>query len=328
MSKYRKCLPQLKGGLFMADGGLETSLIFHKGISLPHFAAFTLLRDADGRKALKQYYFPFIETAQINGFGYILDSPTWRSNAEWGAKLGYSSDQLAAANRDGIALMLELRAEHENTGFTMVISGAIGPRGDGYEPGRIMAPDVAEAYHADQIGLFAESAADMAGAFTITNSNEAIGIALAARSYEMPVMISFTLETNGHLPTGESLWEAIEAVDDATGSWPVYYMINCAHPSHFETTLEGGGPLLSRLRGLRANASRRSHAELDEAPDLDAGDPEELAAQYRNLRLRFPHLTVLGGCCGTDHRHVSCIASACRVNDAFPLRRIIPEAPH
>jgi S-methylmethionine-dependent homocysteine/selenocysteine methylase len=170
----------------------------------------------------------------------------------------------------------------------------------------------AEAYHAHQIGAFAEAHADMAAAITMTNANEAIGIARAAAQAGLPVAISFTLETDGKLPTGQALSEAIVEVDEATAHHPVYYMINCAHPTHFAEVLPAGEAWTKRIRGLRANASRRSHQELNDAPDLDDGDPIELGGQYRDLLRRHPHINVLGGCCGTDHRHIESISLACR----------------
>ncbi len=312
MAKYRQRLPQLEGGLFLTDGGLETTLIFHKGIELPHFAAFDLLRTLDGREMLRDYHRPYIAAALANGYGFVLDSPTWRASADWAAKLGYSKEALAAVNRDAISLMGELRDEYETAGMPMVVSGAIGPRGDGYVPGELMSARQAQDYHAEQVGVFADTDADMVTAFTLTNVAEAIGIARAAKAAGMPVAISFTLETDGKLPTGEALGGAIAAVDAASDAWPAYYMINCAHPAHFEATLAGGGAWLKRLRGVRANASERSHAELNEAPDLDAGDPAELGRQYGALLRRYPGITIVGGCCGTDDRHIACIGSACR----------------
>jgi homocysteine S-methyltransferase len=313
MSKYRSALPQLHDRVFLTDGGLETTLVFLKGIELPQFAAFDLLRTREGRTTLKEYFLPYIDTARRHGFGFILDSVTWRSNPDWGAKLGYSKEALAAANQDAIDLMAELRAEHETDEMPMVVSAIVGPRGDGYFPDQIMSAEGAEAYHSEQISTFADTEADMISALTMTNVNEAVGITRAAQRSGMPVMISFTVETDGRLPTGQTLQQAIEGVDNATGAGPAYYMINCAHPTHFQSTLESGGAWLQRLRGIRANASKRSHAELNEAPELDIGNPEELGLQYRELRNRFPQLQVLGGCCGTDDRHVACIGSACRI---------------
>jgi S-methylmethionine-dependent homocysteine/selenocysteine methylase len=258
-----------------------------------------------------RYYERFIAIAKANDLGFILESPTWRASSDWGDKLGYTRDEIATANRQSIDLMRELRSRHESPRTPMVVSGCIGPRGDGYDPGRIMGPDEAAAYHAHQISVLAETGADMVTAITMTNANEAIGIARAAKAAGIPAAISFTLETDGRLPTGQPLGEAIGEVDAATGSTSAYYMINCAHPTHFERIL-GRAPWAERLRGIRANASKRSHAELDAAPDLDAGDPVELGQEYAAIRKRLPQINVLGGCCGTDHRHIERICGACK----------------
>ena len=312
MTRYRSRLPQLDGEIFLTDGGIETTLIFHEGLDLPHFAAFDLLREQAGKDALKKYYAPYAATAREGGLGFILESATWRASPDWAEKLGYSSDALEAANRASIELLEELRAEFETPASPMVISGCVGPRGDGYDPGDAMTPDEAEAYHAVQIGTFAGTNADMITAITMTNVEEAIGVTRAAAKAGMPAVISFTVETDGTLPTGQAISDAIAAVDDATGAGPAYFMINCAHPTHFEDRLSAGGGWLERVRGVRANASKRSHAELDEAPDLDEGDPDELGQQYRELLRLNPRINVLGGCCGTDHRHIERISAACK----------------
>ena len=262
MAKYRDRLPQLGGAPLLTDGGMETTLIFHEGIDLPHFASFDLLKDEAGREVLRAYYRRFARIARRAAAGFLLEGPTWRANPDWGAKLGYDAAALDEANHQAIDLMHELRDELETPSSPIVLSGCVGPRGDGYDPGAIMSPEEAAAYHARQIGVFARSGADMIGAMTITNVNEAVGIVRAARGEHMPVAISFTVETDG------------------------------------------------RIRGVRANASRCSHAELDEAVELDDGNPAELGAQYPELRRRHPHINVLGGCCGTDHRHILEIATA------------------
>ena len=312
MSTYRKHLPQLDGGLFLTDGGIETDLIFNDGMELPHFAAFDLLKSEKGVAVLRAYYARYATIAKANGVGFILESPTWRASADWGRKLGYSQAALARANAQAIELMAELRREYRSETSPMVVSGCVGPRGDGYDPGTVMSADEAQAYHAEQIGVFPDTDADMVTAITMTNANEAIGLTRAAQAAGMPVAIAFTLETDGRLPTGQGLRQAIEEVDGATGNGPAYYMINCAHPTHFEATLDTEAPWVKRIRGIRANASRRSHSELNEAPDLDDGNPAELGAQYHALLQRHPQINVLGGCCGTDHRHVEAICGACK----------------
>lgn len=311
LGKYRRHLPQCDGKLFLTDGGIETTLIFLEGLELPHFAAFDLLRDRAGWDALRKYYERYLAIAVANRVGFVLESATWRASADWGQKLGYSKEALAEANRDSIALLVELRKKHESSATPMVISGCLGPRGDGYDPGAVMSVVEAQDYHAEQIAIFADTAADMVSAITMTNINEAVGLARAAAAANMPVAISFTVETDGKLPTGQSLRDAIEAVDTATAWAPAYYMINCAHPTHFESVVAAGGAWRDRIVGLRANASAKSHAELNESTELDPGNPHELAAQYRALRKLLPKLAVLGGCCGTDHRHVEAICTAC-----------------
>lgn len=310
-TEHRPSLPQLGGALFLSDGGIETTLIFQDGLDLPHFAAFHLLRSVGARAALARYYERYIAIAKADRMGFILESPTWRASADWGNKLGYSAGDIAAVNGQSIQFMHDLRARHETPASPMVVSGCVGPRGDGYDPGQVMSALDAEAYHRLQVAAFADARADMVTAVTMTNANEAIGIARAAAKAGLPVVISFTVETDGRLPTGQSLADAICEVDVVTGKGPAYYMINCAHPTHFEKTL-GNEPWTRRIGGLRANASKRSHQELNDSPDLDVGNPVELGAEYRELLRRHPQINVLGGCCGTDHRHIECIALACR----------------
>jgi S-methylmethionine-dependent homocysteine/selenocysteine methylase len=299
-------LPQLEGGLFLTDGGLETVLIFHRGWELPEFAAFPLLEDEVGIAALRDYYRPYLELARDRGAGFVLESPTWRANPDWARRLGYGPDELARANRRAIGLMQELREEFAPGVAPIVISGCIGPQSDGYSPTTHLDAEAAREYHAAQIAAFAEAAADLVTVMTMTYAEEAVGVALAARDLAMPAVISFTVETDGRLPSGQSLGAAIEQVDALSGGSPAYYMVNCAHPTHFEGVLDG--PWCERIGALRANASTMSHAELDEAEKLDEGDPDDLAARYAALRGRLPQLRVLGGCCGTDHRHVAAIS--------------------
>lgn len=309
MSKYRFDLPQHRGGVFLTDGGMETTLIFQHGVDLPHFAAFVLMDSAEGRAHLRRYYESYLAIARDRGTGFVLDSPTWRANADWGEKLGYDTAALRSVNIRSIEFLRELRAGWERPNMPCVISGAIGPRGDGYKAGNMDA-DEAEDYHAAQISAFREGGADMVAAYTLNGVNEAIGVARAAKAQRMPVVISFTVETDGKLVKGETLREAIETVDRATENAPEYFLINCAHPTHFEGALAAGEAWTRRILGVRANASAKSHAELDESTTLDAGDPADLGRRYAGLRRAFPSIRMLGGCCGTDHRHVAAICEA------------------
>jgi S-methylmethionine-dependent homocysteine/selenocysteine methylase len=305
---HRASLPQLKGDLFLTDGGIETSLIFHQGLDLPEFAAFVLLDNEEGLDQLRRYYEPYVSLARENGTGLVLETPTWRASPGWAARLDVSPDKLDWLNRRAVTLMEELRRSAGDN--PVVISGCVGPEGDGYRPAKLLSADAARAYHATQIGTFAGTAADMVTAITMTYADEATGVAQAASDAGLPSVISFTLETDGRLPNGQGLGEAIQAVDEATDGAPAYYMINCAHPTHFDDVLATDEPWRDRIRGLRANASTMSHDELDEAEELDDGDPADLGARYAALRSRLPNLNVLGGCCGTDHRHVGAIRDA------------------
>jgi homocysteine S-methyltransferase len=303
-------LPQLEGGLFLTDGGIETSLIFHHGMDLPLFAAFPLLDEERGTAALRRYYGPYLALARAHDTGFVLESPTWRASPRWAAQLGYTKDQLARLNRKAISLMEELRESHGSESRPVVISGCVGPHEDGYDPADLLDAEGARDYHASQIDIFGETAAELVTAITMTYVDEAVGIARAAEAAGLPVVISFTVETDGRLPSGQPLGEAITELDDRTGGSVAYVMLNCAHPTHFEDVLEPGAPWVERIRGLRANASTRSHAELDDAAELDDGDPADLGARYAGLAERLPRMNVLGGCCGTDGRHVAEIAAA------------------
>jgi S-methylmethionine-dependent homocysteine/selenocysteine methylase len=307
---YRTSLPQLQGDLFITDGGIETTLIFHRGLDLPAFAAFDLLKDDEGTAELRRYFEPYVELAAKHGLGFVLESPTWRASPRWAEEIGYTREELDQMNRKAIALMEEIRAAHESDASPIVISGCVGPHDDGYDPQVQLSADAAADYHSTQIETFADTAADMVTAITMTYAEEAIGITRAAAAAGMPAAISFTLETDGKLPSGQVLGDAIEQTDAETGNGPAYYMINCAHPTHFERILEGAGEWRNRIRGLRANASTKSHAELDESTELDEGDPADLGRRYAQLRERLPQLNVVGGCCGTDHRHVGEICDA------------------
>ena len=311
MSRYREDLPQLKGGLFLTDAGLSTDLIFNHNIEIREFAAHTLLPEACGRQALENYYRGFLRLADECNAGFILDSPTWKAHTHWASDLGASVGELQQSNREAIKLISSLRDEFAGNQQAVVLNGVIGPLGDAYIPQGEVGAKQAETYHAEQIDWLAQTNIDMITAMTYTRSEEAIGVVRAAQRAGLPVVISFTVETDGRLPTGQPLGEAILNVDDATDSAAAYFMVNCAHPDHFFEELSDT-QWCRRIRGLRCNASRLSHAELDDCEELDEGNPQELGRQYGQLMANMPWLNVFGGCCGTDLRHVSQIAHTVR----------------
>ena len=294
---------------YVTDAGLETEMVFLRKIDLPCFSSTTLLGHEEGRAALNEYFRDYLELARAKEVGCILETPSWRASSDWAGQLGLSQEGLDDANREAVAIVRDIANDYPDV--DALISGCIGPRGDGYDPGNAMTAADAHRYHNRQISVMAEANVDLITAITMTNIPEAIGITLAAKAAGKPLVISFTLETDGNLPTGDALRDAIRAVDEATGNYPAYFMINCAHPTHFEHILVGDADWIGRIGGLRANASCKSHAELEEMEVLDDGDPEELGRQYRALRERLPGLKVFGGCCGTDIRHVTAIADHC-----------------
>ncbi|NEZ65192.1 homocysteine S-methyltransferase [Leptolyngbyaceae cyanobacterium CCMR0082] len=311
MAYYRHPLPQLSDDVFITDGGIETVLIFQQGWDLPDFAAFTLLDRPLGTEALQTYFSIYGKLAQTYGLGLVLESPTWRANADWGHRQGYGAAELADVNRRAIALLETTRHDYATAQSPIVISGCIGPRTDGYSLDVMMSAAEAASYHQDQVDSFRDTTADLVSAITMTYPEEAIGIARAAQNAQMPVVISFTVETDGTLPNGMGLRDAIHTVDAATDSAPAYYMINCAHPIHFDRAILNQGAWVERIRGIRANASMMSHAELNETETLDEGNPQDLGERFYMLKQQLPHLTVLGGCCGTDHRHIEAICKVC-----------------
>lgn len=304
MTKYRTDLPQQSMSTFMTDGGIETDLIFNKGIDLPEFAAFDLLKNEEGKEVLRKYYLDYLNVSKQKCSGFILEAPTYRANPDWALKIGYSLKSLDDMNRTAVQEMEKIRNDHENENFKIAISVCIGPRGDGYSPDNKMSIKMAEEYHSVQIKTIADTNADLVSALTMNYNEEAIGIVNAAKKNNIPVVISYTVETDGKLPSGESLEEAIISLDKITDNYVSYFMINCAHPDHFVNVLDPDSNWTNRIKGIRANASCKSHSELDESETLDEGDKEQLARKYKHLKTLLPNLNIIGGCCGTDHTHM------------------------
>ncbi len=293
----------------VTDAGLETWLVFDKGVELPSFAAYPLAGTSDGRALLAEYYAHYVGIAGRTGAACLLEAATWRANPDWAATLGHDRTALAELIAAAVAVPESFRSSWRGPG-PLLVGGVVGPRGDGYRIDDAMTAEEACDYHSFQIGVMADTSIDLATAMTICYVDEAVGIVRAARAHALPVVISFTLETDGRLPSGMTLGEAIEATDSATDGYVTHYMVNCAHPTHFAAVLDAAAGWSGRLRGVRANASTLSHQELDEMEVLDAGNPVDLAQWYVALRDGLPQLHVIGGCCGTDHRHVEAIASA------------------
>jgi len=303
MAKYRNNLPQLSDRLFISYGGLETSLVYYEKISLPCFASFPLLKEKSACEWIKNFLRTFVNIAQKYNVGFILESNTWRASPDWMTKLGYSNEDFININQKSIELLEDIRNEYETDKFTIVINGCIGPRSDGYNPSFIMTSEQAQEYHSKQIEIFSKTNADMITAFTLTYPEEAIGIVNAAKKFQIPIAISFTLENDGNLLTGQTLKEAIQMVDKVTQNGPIYYMINCVHPSHFQHLFDLNEDWTLRIHGIRGNASKKSHDELVQSTEVDAGNPQEFAEDNLKLLYKLKNLNIFAGCCGTDYRH-------------------------
>lgn len=312
MSQTFKSLPQQRGQMFITDGGIETHMIFNLGEDLPHFTAFTLTDREAGRARLESYYRQYLPIAQASGQGFLFDTNTWRASKDWGALVGYDAQMLDEVNRASVALCADLAKEFVAQGIPAIVSGVIGPRRDAWKFDAAMTIEESQQYHRPQIeSLALGGAAAFVTAYTLTNTAEAIGIAKVARELGIPAVLSFTLETDGNLPGGKPMGRAISEVDAATDNYPAYYMINCVHPIHFASTIRHGGHWLDRIGGLRVNASMKSHAELDESEVLDIGDMRDLSQRSARILPLLPNIRVIGGCCGTDHRHLAAICSQC-----------------
>ena len=290
---------------YVTDGGLETDLIFHHGVDLPEFAAYPLVWSEEGRGLLRSYYDSYADIAAAVGAGLRLEAPTWRANPDWGARLGHDERMVADANREAVMLLQGLAHEWRNRVPEIVVTGMVGPRGDGYAAGDAVCPDEAAEYHSPQVRAFADAGVQEVCALTLTDAGEAIGVARAAGSVGLSSAIGFTVETDGRLPDGMTLRDAVERVDEAASA--AYFLVNCAHPQHVLAAFDEPGEWVGRIRGLRSNASLASHAELDEAEELDEGDLDVLVAAHRELEARLPSLQIVGGCCGTDARHVAAL---------------------
>jgi len=307
MSKFEKFMSADRP--FLTDGGMETWLFFQQNFEAPEFAAIVLMNDDQVRLALQRYFSEFLSLAQKAGTGFVLDTNTWRGCTSWAEKLGMSEDALLGLSRDAVEFANSIRSQWVERVPGILLNGVIGPSGDGYSAGDISDAKAAQDLHAPQVAVLAESGVDMISAITITNVEEAIGITRAAKQTGLPVVISFTVETDGCLPAGDALGAAIMEVDAATDSGPAYYMINCAHPDHFRDTIALQEPWTRRVCAIRANASRMSHEELDNSQELDEGDPDEFGLLHAELAQQMPQLRVVGGCCGTDHRHVGRVSA-------------------
>ena len=311
---------------FLTFAGGETYLLFLQGFPLREFCAFEVVDDAEAWAQMESALLrPIADAAAESGHGLITDCLVWRASGDYVERLGHGARGVDGVNRAAVARTRRFVDEWRSAGderaraCPVLLAADLGPRGDGYALGADgpVPVEAAYDYHREQVRALAEAGIDLLVALTMTSTNEALGIARAAREHDLPVLVSPTVETDGTLPDGSSLGDFISTLDEATAKYPVGYIVNCAHPEHLEPTLAAAAaaraPWLARLRGLRANASTLSHAELDESTELDRGDPNDLAERMRTLQSRYG-FTILGGCCGTDAEHLRAIAQRCNAS--------------
>jgi S-methylmethionine-dependent homocysteine/selenocysteine methylase len=299
--------PRKPGLLYLTEGGVETEIMYKWGHKLPHFAMFTLLDKPEAMADMKSMFARALEVAATQKTGLVLSSLDYRASPDWAALLGISADGLRDVHFRTVAFMKEVAAPFVEKIPDLVFSGVIGPRGDAYGKGGGITEEEAEDYHTPQLKNLRDAGADMACALTFNNIPEAVGVARAAKAVGIPLGLYFTLNSKGTLGSGPTLKEAVESVEEITQGAPSYYGLNCSHPLEFMESLEDGD-WLKRVRSIRPNAVRMEKVALCKLGHLEDGDPEELGQQMGDIRQKFPQMDILGGCCGTDERHLGEIA--------------------
>ena len=297
-----RILPHASDKYFLVYAGTGTDLIFNHGIELPGFASFPLLEQPETRAVLAGQMQALVQLAGEMGTGCILDAPTWMANADRAAPLGYDAESLRDVNKAGVALMEEVRQASGRD--DVLVSACIGPRYDPYADIPSMTVEQARQYHGVQLAVLKETTVDLVTAYTFNRTSEAAGCVLAAKDIGLPIVMSLVVETDGCLADGTKLVDAVNQIEAETEGAALFYMVNCAHPTHFANALRAH----PRLKGVVANASSCSHAELDEAEDLDEGDPAQLGQQIADIMRGNTSIRVFGGCCGTDMRHLKQMA--------------------
>ena len=300
--------PRLEGKFYLTEGGTETEVMYKWGFDLPEFAMFPLLDDPEADTVIRNMYRRYLDVAAEQGVGVLLNGHDYRASPDWGAKLGYSAEGLQQMQRRTIQFLDEMRAEYADRVTDVYIAACIGPRGDAYGTGGEITADEAEDYHSVQLHNLDGTAADMAVAATFNNIPEAIGVIRAAKGAGMPIGVSLTLTPEGRLRSGPTLREAVETVDEVTAGAAAWFGTNCSHPLEFEPAIADAGPWLDRLRYIRPNAAKMDKIALCSLGHLEDGDPEELGEQMGDVVRRLPRADIIGGCCGTDERHLSEIA--------------------
>lgn len=298
---------QTAGHYYMCEGGTETEVMYKHGFSFPHFAVFELLKDTKAVAALKRMYQDYFEVVAKHNMSALVGGLDYRASPDWGALLGYSAEGLADINHQSIEFLRNIAVDYSNNIENILIQGLIGPRGDAYETNHSITEAEAQDYHSVQLQTLKSANVDLATAMTFNNVPESIGVARAAVEADVPLCISLSLDGSSNLNSGPSLAEAITTIDAATDSSVAFFMINCVHPLEYEPAL-ADEQWITRIRGVRPNASVMDKLSLCTIGHLEAGNPTELGKQMGDLMQRYPHMDICGGCCGTWDTHLDQIA--------------------
>ena len=301
--------PRLKDKIYLTEGGTETEILYKWGYALPEFAMFPLLDNPEADAVIRDMYRRYFDVAAEHNTGMLVLGHDYRASPDWGAKLGYSPEGLAEMERRTVRFLDEIRAEYSAKVTDAYIAGCIGPRGDAYGTGAEIGENEAEDYHSVQLPTLRETPADMAIAVTFNNIPEAVGVIRAAEGIGLPIGVSLTLTTESRLRSGPTLRKAVETIDERTNGAAAWFGTNCSHPLEFEPALADEGPWIERLRYMRPNAVKMEKLALCKLGHLEDGDPVELGHQMGDLARRYPQMDLLGGCCGTDERHLDEIAT-------------------
>jgi S-methylmethionine-dependent homocysteine/selenocysteine methylase len=297
-----------RGVLVLTDGGIETRIVYESDVDLPEpLESAGLLEDPAGEEVLRDIYRSYLVAARERGLPVIIGTPTFRASPRYVAAAGRPAGDLVTLNRAAARMHAALI---EETGHRQAfVAGVIGPAGDAYTPSEALDPDAGETYHRDQARALAEAGVDFLFAPTFPAVSEAIGVARAMASTGIPYAVSFVLAPTGHVLDGTPLADAVEAVDAAVDPRPMHFSLSCIHPTVAARALEAAGPdARARVRECKANASRLPTSELVQLDHLEGDDPDPFASAMWELHERFG-TNVLGGCCGTDDRHMRALAA-------------------
>ncbi len=287
--------------LVLTDGAIETRAVYEFHRDLTDLEVFTLLGDAQGREILHTIYSTYAQIAAKFNVPMQLGTPTWRASRNW-------TGDVAEVNAQAVALVREVAS---STGARVVIAGVIGPSSDGYDPSGALNTEDAVTYHREQASALASAGVDLLYAPTFPVTDELQGAARAMSEMKLPFAVAPMLHADGKMPDGTTLAAAIARLDEDAAARPWHYMLGCLYPTHAATALESlfrSAPALAhRVVGLKANGSPLPPESLDGSTTLQTTAPDVFARDLWECAQNFG-LHVLGGCCGTDTRHIEALA--------------------